>query len=288
MKKLVLVFLVISLFSVLTSCSEIIGFREAVPSGNIATEESTLPQEGAKRQEFLPPETETAEEIIETTETEQPEEISAELFSQPAGTVITDELLASADISQFFTRSDIDDDLLERINGVSYKENQYISADDLTYLRMLHKNAEGQTLIGEMIVNTAIGDEILSIFRQLYDASYPIEKMVLVDEYGGDDELSMQANNTSAFNYRQITGSTALSNHSYGMAVDINPFYNPYISGNVVLPKGSEAYADRSTDSPYVIQEGDLCHELFTSNGYSWGGDWTSPIDYQHFEKIIK
>lgn len=289
MKKLVSLFLIISVLSTLSSCSELVGFREASPEETESTQEST------ERHDFLPPQTETQTETADETESEDtetssvllPDEALEEISSSPAGTILTDEQLSSVEIDDLFTKSEIDDELLERINGISYRENPNITTEDLVYLRMLHKNADGQTLIGEMIVNSAVGDEILSIFRQLYDGSYPIEKMVLIDEYGGDDELSMKDNNTSAFNYRQITGSTALSNHSFGMAIDINPFCNPYINGSVILPEGSEEYTDRNADSPYIIKEGDLCHELFTANGYSWGGYWKTPIDYQHFEKIV-
>lgn len=291
MKELVSLFLIISVLSILTSCSELIGFREASPEAAPAQTKSLPIQESPKRHEFLPPETEKVSETeienIETSSALLPEEVFAEISSSPAGTILTDEKLEAVEIDDLFTKSEIDDDLLERINGISYRENPNISTANLVYLRMLHKNADGQTLIGEMIVNSAVGDEILSIFRQLYDGSYPIERMVLIDEYGGDDELSMEANNTSAFNCRQITGSTALSNHSYGMAIDINPLYNPYINGSVILPEGAEAYTDRNADSPYIIKEGDLCHELFVANGYSWGGYWKTPIDYQHFEKIV-
>ena len=117
-----------------------------------------------------------------------------------------------------------------------------------------------------------------------------IEKMRLIDVYGGDDNRSMEDNNSSGFNYRLIAGTTRLSKHGLGMAIDINPRYNPYIrpdgtGGVIVEPKGSEPYADRDGRSPYLIKEGDLCLELFREHGYTWGGDWHTVKDYQHFQK---
>ncbi len=164
--------------------------------------------------------------------------------------------------------------------------------EDLRYLQVLHIGFDGEAHVGELIVNEAIADDILEIMQQLYENQYPIERMVLVDEYGGDDELSMQANNTSCFNYRTVEGSDNLSKHSYGLAIDINPFYNPcvrtYADGSSKsFPEGSGEYADRSKDFPYKIDKDDLCYRLFTEHGFRWGGTWNSLKDYQHFDKAV-
>ena len=95
----------------------------------------------------------------------------------------------------------------------------------------------------------------------------------------------MQANNTSCFNYRKIAGSDKLSNHSHGLAVDINPLYNPYVTAAAVSPSGSGPYADRSSEFISKIDHEDLAYRLFTEHGFIWGGDWVSRKDYQHFEK---
>ena len=99
----------------------------------------------------------------------------------------------------------------------------------------------------------------------------------------------MEDNNTSCFNYRVVSGKTTLSNHSYGLAIDINPFYNPYVrtkdGETLVSPEHAGAYADRSADFPYKIDEDDLCFQVFTNHGFTWGGNWKSVKDYQHFEK---
>ena len=117
----------------------------------------------------------------------------------------------------------------------------------------------------------------------------------MIDEYGGDDIASMQDNNTSCFNYRAVDGTSSLSKHAIGCAIDINPFYNPYVVFNkdgsgetYISPEGSEIYADRSQNFPYKIDENDLCYKLFKEHGFVWGGDWNSCKDYQHFQKVVK
>lgn len=193
----------------------------------------------------------------------------------------------------YFTASPITDELYERIDGCSYVENDDIALEDLRYLQVLHIGFDGETHVGELIVNAAIAEDILEIMQELYDNQYPIERMTLVDEYGGDDELSMQANNTSCFNYRTVEGSENLSKHSFGLAIDINPFYNPcvrtYADGSTKsFPEGSDEYADRSKDFPYKIDKDDLCYRLFTEHGFRWGGTWKSLKDYQHFDKAVQ
>ena len=178
----------------------------------------------------------------------------------------------------------------QRIMGISYQENDNISMQELRYLRVLHMGVDGQTHIGELLVNASIADEVLEIMQQLYENAYVIEKMVLVDAYGADDELSMEDNNTSAFNYREIAGSNRMSRHSLGLAIDINPKYNPYVTHKsngetVISPNNAAEYADRSGEFAYKIDENDLCCKLFTEHGFTWGGSWNSVKDYQHFEK---
>lgn len=182
----------------------------------------------------------------------------------------------------------------ERITGISYKENPDITYDELRYLKVLYYDFQAETQIGEIICNQAIAQDLVEIFYELYQNEYQIEKIALVDEYQGDDTLSMEANNTSCFNYRVVDGTTRLSKHALGLAIDINPYYNPYIVYNkngtgetYISPKGSEIYADRTQDFPYKIDANDLCYRLFKEHGFTWGGDWNSTKDYQHFQKVI-
>ena len=155
----------------------------------------------------------------------------------------------------------------------------------------MHTGFDGETNEGELVVNKAIADDVLAIFEELYRAKYPIEKVCLVDEYDADDEASMSDNNSSAFNFRTISHTTTISKHGLGMAIDINPLYNPYVktvNGALSIePTNAAAYVDRSEENPYRIDHDDLCYKLFTEHGFTWGGDWVHSKDYQHFEKEL-
>ncbi len=185
----------------------------------------------------------------------------------------------------------ITEDIFARINGKSFREGCPVSVDELRYIHIRHYGFEGELKDGELIVNEAIAKDTLEIFEELYRIKYPIEKVRLVDEYDADDERSMEDNNSSCFNYRTIAETNTLSNHAYGRAIDINPFYNPYVyervDGSLFLqPNGSEKYIDRTVDADCIIQKGDACYNIFTAHGFKWGGDWTPAKDYQHFEKL--
>lgn len=197
--------------------------------------------------------------------------------------------LSKNNIQAYFTIEPISDEIFSRIYKKSYKEDCTVPKEELRYLRVLHVDGEGNTRIGELIVNKSIAKDIKTIFQKLYQQSYPIEKMVLVDTYDADDNASMADNNTSSFNYRVVEGTTHLSKHSLGLAIDINPRYNPYIhtlNGKVVCsPENGCDYQDRSKNFPYKIDTSDYAYQLFTSYGFSWGGSWNSSKDYQHFQK---
>ena len=168
-----------------------------------------------------------------------------------------------------------------------------ITFDDLYYVHVMHYNFDGEITDGELICNKAIAGDLVEIFYELYKAEYQIEKIRLIDEYGGDDNLSMEDNNTYCFNYKLIEGTTNPSKHAYGLSIDINPYYNPCVRYNDddslhIVPSGSEPYADRSAAFPYKIDENDLCLKLFKEHGFTWGGDLNSMKDYQHFQKVIE
>lgn len=198
--------------------------------------------------------------------------------------------------AQNFTSSEIDDTLFQRMNGKSYVENPDISLDELRYLQVAYYDFDHQVQTGELVVHQALAEDVLYVFEKLYEEEYEIQSVRLIDEFwAGDglstDEASMAANNSSAFCYRKIAGSDRLSNHAKGCAVDINPLQNPYIrfrDGKPAdIPEGSEEYVDRSVVKDHMITHEDLCYQLFTERGFTWGGDWESPKDYQHFEKQI-
>ncbi len=178
-----------------------------------------------------------------------------------------------------------------RIMDKSYKENGKVALSELRYVRVLYYGFDEETHIGELIVNKKIAKDILAVFKELYNAKYPIEKMVLVDEYEADDEASMKDDNTSAFNYRTIAGSNNLSKHALGLAIDINPLYNPSVQKlngkTVVSPAEGKKYVNRSLENPYYIKKDDICYQAFIKRGFTWGGSWSSLKDYQHFQKSI-
>ena len=137
-----------------------------------------------------------------------------------------------------------------RMRGVSYPDDAEIPLSDLRYLRLTYVDFDGKEQVGEMVCNKAVADDLLAIFRALYEARYPIRSIRLL-----------------------------------GLAVDVNPFENPYVRPTRVRPAGADAYADRTKDFPHKIDKNDLCYRLFREHGFSWGGAWRSVRDYQHFEK---
>ena len=198
--------------------------------------------------------------------------------------------VATAQTMQGFSIQEISDSVFARMQGKSFPTHCTVKRSDLRYLQVLHVDADGETHRGEMVCNKAIAEDLLEIFQELYRQRYPIERMRLIDDYDADDERSMQDNNSSSFCYRVVEGSTKLSKHAQGMAVDVNTLYNPCVrkrkDGTVLVqPSTAKRYTNRSRKFPYKIVEGDLMFRLFTERGFQWGGHWKSLKDYQHFEK---
>ncbi|MBQ6886355.1 MAG: M15 family metallopeptidase [Lachnospiraceae bacterium] len=245
-----------------------------------ARDKATHSAESTELSTELQPETSNEQEATTTSPTAESNTVT--------DTASTNE--ETVDVTLSFYYEPLSDELINKITGISYVENENISLDDLRYVHILHYNFDSEAVEGELICNEAIAQDLLEIFYELYLAEYKIEKVRLIDEYDGNDTASMEDNNTSCFNYRVVDGTTKLSKHAYGLAIDINPFYNPYVvfqsdGSTYISPKGSEAYTDRSSDFPYKIDENDLCYKLFKEHGFTWGGDWNSCKDYQHFQK---
>ena len=264
-------------------------FREAEPETAGEEKETVQTERNPDEEEAVQAKQDT-EEDLKAVEAALIEQESQRIQSLPAGELAAEGVVPETAVSRLFYAAAVDEAILERMQGKSYTPNEHIQPSELSYLRMLYYGADGNTYVGEMIVNQQIEAEILAIFQELYENQYPVERMTLVDNYNADDEASMQDNNTSAFNYRTISGSNKLSNHSYGMAVDLNPKYNPYVKtasdGSAICqPADSLEYADRSKEFAYKIDENDLAYRLFTQAGFTWGGSWNSVKDYQHFEK---
>lgn len=183
------------------------------------------------------------------------------------------------------------EELKERITGTSYpaEGSDSVSYDDLRYVHILYVDFQGTQHEGELIVNRVVAAEVTDIFYQLYMAGYPLASVRLVDDFDEpfDDSLSMAANNSSSFCYRFVSGTERLSWHAFGLAIDINPLMNPYIVGDHVSPAEGAEYVDRSNMRAGMIDENDLCYQLFISYGWKWGGDFKSSKDYQHFYKEV-
>lgn len=231
----------------------------------------------------------------EESEPDSPDTVSADsLVSEEEVTDMT----ANSERTTYqdgFYYEPLSDTVKQRITGISYpKDGCTVPYEDLNYVGLLYIDFNGETQDGELICHKDIAPDIVEIFYELYKNDYRIERIRLIDEYNGDDTQSMLDNNTSCFNYRVVDGTDKLSKHAYGCAVDINPFYNPYVVFNkdgsgetYISPQGSEIYADRTLDFPYKIDENDLCYKLFISHGFTWGGNWNSSKDYQHFQIVL-
>jgi hypothetical protein len=175
--------------------------------------------------------------------------------------------------------------LRRTMTGTSWRSGCPVGLDDLRLLTLTHHDLDGQPQWGHLVVHRQVAADLAEAFRRIHDAGFPIERMRIVDRYGADDDRSMADNNTHAFNCRRITGGSSWSKHAYGWAVDINPVQNPYVRGSTVLPEAGRAYLDRRDVRPGMIVRPDPVTQAFDALGWTWGGDWNSLKDYQHFER---
>jgi hypothetical protein len=170
--------------------------------------------------------------------------------------------------------------------GTTWRPGCPVEPGQLRRVDVDYLGFDGQTHRGELIVHEDLVPDVIAIFEQLHRLGYPVDKIRTVDHYSdADDELSMEDNNTSAFNCRRIPETDEWSPHAYGRAIDINTLLNPclYASG-YFEPQNAAAYLDRSRTDPGLIHGGDPAERAFTDRGWQWGGYWTTP-DYQHFER---
>ena len=227
------------------------------------------------------------------------------VLSASAGTVFADSAIDFGNLPAYFKMAKIvsGDAVYNRIIGKSYRENPDIGLSQLRYLKVLHRNYNGKIQVGEIVCNVSIAQDLLDIFRELFEVNYQIYSMVLVDKFWtGDglttDEASVRANNTSSFNYRRASDSPNLSNHAFGKAIDINPRHNPYVvlgpNGWVTAPyiaytSSEVGYVTPETRpyAPHAMTSSDPCVQAFKRHGFTWGGDWGGTnLDYQHFDKL--
>jgi poly-gamma-glutamate synthesis protein (capsule biosynthesis protein) len=181
-----------------------------------------------------------------------------------------------------WSSSEITPELAARMTPTSWRPGCPVPLSSLRHLRLSHMGFQGQELLGELVVHEQDVVAVAIAFKLMWDAGVPIERMQLVDDFGGDDAASMAANNTSAFNCRTVAGTATWSQHAYGRAIDLNPVQNPYVAGSAVDPPAGAAYLDRAQVRAGMLVEGGAAVVAFDRIGWGWGGRWSGAKDYQH------
>lgn len=223
------------------------------------------------------------------------------VYTLKAGTRLTHkELKKTGGVKRWFRIYKIkkNDRVYRRINGKSYRKNPVISYKDLRYITTLYYDFSGKLRTGEIIVNRSIAKDTEAVFRELFKEEYQIRRMTLIDKYypksgasgneagSAADTASMNDDNTAGFNYRMVAGTSTVSMHGYGRAIDVNPFENPWCPGGRIYPNQSRSaeYANRSVRKPHMIFADSDITRIFRKHGFRWLGE-TGTRDYQHFEK---
>lgn len=158
-----------------------------------------------------------------------------------------------------------------------------IALDDLRYVTVAFWGFDDRPHTGELLVATEVADDVVAAFARLHELRFPLEEVRVIDR----SELALpptgDGNVTSAFVCRPSTGGSSWSEHAYGRAIDLNPFQNPYVRGDLVLPELASTYVDRTDRRPGMVLPDDAVVEAFAAIGWAWGGSWTSPVDPMHF-----
>jgi hypothetical protein len=181
------------------------------------------------------------------------------------------------------TVSRLDAETRHAMTGVSWHRGCPVPLRSLRVIRLTYIGFDGGSHLGRLIVHRRWTDEVVSVFRHIYRARFPIRRIRPVDRYGGNDRASMRHDNTSAFNCRYVAGTTTWSEHAYGRAIDVNPVENPYVDGSRVSPRRGAPYVDRTPLRRGMIAEHGVVRRAFRSIDWGWGGTWRSARDYQHF-----
>ena len=179
-------------------------------------------------------------------------------------------------------------EVMQRLNPEAWPEGYPVPPAELVFIKLLYWGFDQAEHTGCLIIHRKLAQDILEIFYELYLHHFPVEQVRPIYEFDNDDDASMEANNTSAFCCRAITGRPGIfSQHAFGQAIDINPRINPYVkeSKNLVLPPSGREFVDRKKPTIGKITPGSLVHTLFSKRGWDWGGNWRDLQDFQHFEK---
>jgi len=160
-----------------------------------------------------------------------------------------------------------------------------VSPTRLRRVRLTYWGFDGRAHRGALVANEDAVSDLVRVFSRLYAARFPIRRLRPIDVYGGKDERSLEADNTSAFNCRYVIGPgpRRWSVHAYGEAIDVNPVENPYLESGRVHPRAGRAYVDRGRVRPGMAVRGGPLVRAFAAVGWRWGGRWTGSPDYQHF-----
>jgi hypothetical protein len=160
-----------------------------------------------------------------------------------------------------------------------------VTLDDLRYVTVTHFGFDDRFHTGELVVNVAVAADVVEVFRALHEARFPIEQMRVITKEEIDAHPTGDWNDTTSFVCRPAVGSQNWSQHAYGLAVDINPFHNPYLKNDLVLPELATAYLERDDARPGMVFAGDVVTEAFAEIGFGWGGNWRSLKDWMHFSQ---
>ena len=167
--------------------------------------------------------------------------------------------------------------------GATWRPGCPVGLDELRYVTVSFRGFDGRPHTGELVVHRRVAAQVVSVFARLYRARFPIEEMRLVTTADLEAHPTGDGNNTAAFVCRAARKQTRWSAHAYGLAVDVDPFQNPYRRGDLVLPELASAYLDRADRRPGMIRRGDAVTTAFAAIGWTWGGTWRSPRDLMHF-----
>ncbi len=200
-----------------------------------------------------------------------------------------------------FSYEDVSPELRQFMDGKSFKiqssdgkENDWVRFEDLRYLKVQHWGFDDKVHSGEMIIHESVAREVLEIFKEIFDAKFPIYQIKLIEHYNVDDEKSMAANNSHCFRITEGSFNSERPWHGLGWAIDINPLVNPCIYTEAkegeakFAPANAEKYLDRSLSEKGMIkpEPGNACYVAFVRRGWEWGGSWSDPVDLHHFQKV--
>ena len=175
---------------------------------------------------------------------------------------------------------DVPEEVLERS---TWRSSCPVGRDELRYVTVTFWGFDDRPHTGELLVHHSAAEDLVGVFEALYEARFPVEEMRIVTAAELDAPPTGDGNNTTAFVCRPGVGGATWSEHAFGLAVDLNPFHNPYVRGDLVLPELAGAYLDRDDHRPGMIQPGDVVTESFAAIGWGWGGTWRSSTDWMHF-----